>query len=268
LAALAVICSPLVSNAVGCLNASLAMMGPLLAALCMAERRPLLAGTVAGTVNALKPLGVPALLVAMVPHRGERLAPWAPRMATAAGIALAGWLLLGHRHLPAMWERAEGFPGRTINVSLVHALVVLGTPVPAVVVFVAVAGTAGWLTWSWVHDHRTRVAVGGAASVLALPLNSPGTFLLSLPLQVLTLELASRRLVAARREGRRSRIAIYELLLVAAVVVGIHGAEGAVATGELPLWMQGVVTLVPLADVAALTIYAVARGPSTTWRES
>lgn len=260
LAALVVIWSPLVANAIGCLNASLAIMGPLLAALQVAEQRPLLAGAVAGTANALKPLGLPALLLAMLPQRGRRLAPWVPRMAAVAGVALTGLLLLGHRHLPAMWERGEGFPGRIINVSLVRALTILGAPVHGVVVFVAVTLVAAYLTWRWVDDHRTRVAVGAAASVLALPVNSPGSFLLSLPLQALALELASRRVATARRDGRKPRRAIYELALVAAVVIGIHGAEGAVATGELPTWVQGVVTLMPLADVAALAAYAVARG--------
>jgi hypothetical protein len=97
-----------------------------------------------------------------------------------------------------------------------------------VVVFVAVTLVAAYLTWRWVDDHRTRVAVGAATSVLALPVNSPGTFLLSLPLQALALELASRRVATARRHGRQPRRAIYELVLVAAVVV--------VSTGRREPW--------------------------------
>jgi hypothetical protein len=52
-----------------------------------------------------------------------------------------------------------------------------------------------------------------------------------------------------------------ELALVAAAVVGIHGALGTVAIHDLPGALGGLVTLIPHAEVTLLAFYAVVRDP-------
>jgi hypothetical protein len=261
-AALAVSLSPLVANGVGCGNVSLLLMGPLMVALRAAERRPLLAGALAGSVNALKPLALPALAVVAVPSRGRRVPAWAWSFAVAAVLAAAGWLPLGLRHLPAMWQRAGGFPDKFFNVSLARGLALLGVPVHAVAVFLAVTAAGLLIAWRIERTLRQRVALGLAASLLALPVISPATFLLSLPVQALALERAwdGVREAGARGGDRRRPLAV--LALVAAAVVGIHGAEGGIGAGELGPLVQGLVILLPLAEVAALSAYVLGVGPS------
>src|SRR5688572_19172030 len=66
-AALAIVAAPITANGIGCGNASVTFVGPALAAVALAPRWPL-GGLLAGTVNALKPLGVGALFVAVSPE--------------------------------------------------------------------------------------------------------------------------------------------------------------------------------------------------------
>ncbi len=251
--------SRLVANGLGCGNVSLLMLGPLVAALMLAERHPLLAGAASGGVNALKPLAVPALAVLLVPPPSGRVARWRWWFVLGCGVSAVAWLSLGWRHLPAMWARAGGFPDAFFNIALVRALALLGLRAPTVVVFVAVtmlgAAVAWWSSRRYQYDHRLRVAIGLATSLLALPVIGPASFLLSVPMQALALETAVERVRAARGDRRRTFAARAIAVLVFGAIVSIHGAEGGAAAGDLGRLGHGLVMLLPLVEVAALTAF-------------
>jgi hypothetical protein len=256
IAALMVVLSPLVGNGLGAANLSMVLNGPLMAALLFAERWPLASGFVAATANVLKPVGASAMAVLVTPQRGRRLAAWGPQF--VIGAAAAGlWLLVGSRYLPSMLGRVGGFPDRVRNVSLARVFYVFGLDVNPLGIFAAVTALGMVFAWLRVISHRQRLAVAGTTTLLALPVNNPHTFLLTLPAQALALERALTRLAAARRGRSNSRRALAEVALVVGAIVDVHGSEGATTTGELPLLVQGMVTLMPLVAITALTVYGV-----------
>jgi hypothetical protein len=254
---LAVLESQLVGNGLGCGNVSVLMLGPLLAAMALAPRWPVLGGAVLGALNAFKPTAVSALVVLAAPPRGGRLSAAAVRMLVAAGVAAGLCLLIGLEHLPSMLRRAGGFPDRIINLAPARVFHAWGMPVPPVLLFAAFTILGTLYAWRRARTPRERLAVAGTTSLLALPVINPNTLLLSFPAQMLALELAAASYAGTRRSGASAGRQLAELVLVAGAVLSIHGAEGAVSTGELPPVVQGLVTAIPLLGVAALTWYAV-----------
>lgn len=258
LAALAIVAAPITANGIGCGNASVTFVGPALAAVALAPRWPW-AGALAGTVNALKPLSVGALFVAVTPERG-RPARWAVGFAAVTLAAAAAWLAIGHEHLPSMLRNAEGLPDFRFNLSLHRAMASLGVRVHPAVPF-AVATSAGMaLAWRRVRDGRTRVAVAGTTALLGLPLVNVSTFLFSVPAQVLAAERAMNVAGTAWRAGDRRR-AVAEVALVAAAMASVQGSFGGISAGVLPYPLEAFVVTIPLVAAAALTVYAI--GPAT-----
>lgn len=259
IAAALVVPSGLTDNGIHCANLTL-VLAPLLAVgLLVGERHPLLGGTLAGSVNAIKPLGVTALAVAATPDRRRSL----PRReqllaAAAAAAAIALWLLLvGRQLLPEMLSRARGKPEQGHHLSIHRALYQLGVPVPAVAVFVVVTSLGCAISWHCARTVEQRTAIGLAFSAMALPVVNPNTLLMSLPIQALALDRAATRW---RTTHDRTWRTIAEIAIVGAAAVGIHGALGTVAFHYLPWPLGGLVTLIPHLEIAFLTLYALRPG--------
>lgn len=254
-AALAIVAAPITANGIGCGNASVTFVGPALAAVALAPRWPL-GGLLAGTVNALKPLGVGALFVAVSPERG-RIPRWAAGFTAVTLLTAAGWLVAGHEHLPSMLRNSGGLPEFEFNLSIHRALASLGLRVHPGVPFVLATAAGMALVWRGVRGGRERVALAGTTALLGLPLVNASTFLFSFPAQVLAVERATAAASAAWRAGNRRR-ALAEAALVAAAITSVQGALGGVSAHVLPYPLEGCVVLIPLVAAAALTVYAVA----------
>jgi hypothetical protein len=265
-AASLVVASGLLDNGIHCANATVLLAGPLTAALLLGERHPWPGGAAAGTLNAMKPLAMTALAVVATPARGRRPGRQQLAAAGAAAVAILLWLAVRHDLLPAMLRRSGGLPEQGHQLSLHRALYQLGIHVPAALVFALVTLAACALVWRHATSHGQRVAIGLAASALAVPVVNPSTLLLTLPLQVLALDRAAAAWSAARGDRWRRGA---ELALVAAAVVGVHGALGTVAVHDLPPPLGGLVTLIPHLETTFLAVYALLRAPrgSSTARE-
>ncbi|HXT19860.1 MAG TPA: glycosyltransferase 87 family protein, partial [Thermoanaerobaculia bacterium] len=248
--AVAIVASPLLANGMGCGNVTLLLAGPLALGLVVAERRPWLGGALTGTVNGWKPLGGAAVLLLGVAERGRRPTREQAIFVVASILTSGLWLLVGLRHLGGMLGKAAGRPEQVTQISFQRAFAELGLTVPPVLVFVAVTIAGGVLVWRYARTHGERVAVALACSAIGLPVVNPNTLLLSLPAQLLALDRAAARWRYA--EPPRRRRGLVELVVVAAAILGIHGAEGAVATGELAFPWAGLARLVPLLEVVAI----------------
>jgi hypothetical protein len=245
--------SPLVADGLACGSVTLLLLGLVVAGLAMTSERPLLGGGLVGLVTASKPVAVSALAVLAMPDRGGRLPARRLLAASAAVAAAMAWLLIGFEHLPSMASRAGGLPGALTNVSLPRVLYALGVPVHPVITFGVLTAAGAALAWWRRPLDRQRLAIATSTSLLALPINNPSTLLYSLPAQAVALERAVARLRSAGAAPRRRALA--ELALVVGAVASVHGAMGVAAVGELSLPLQGLVTLIPLAAVAGLTLY-------------
>lgn len=255
-AALAIVAAPVTANGIGCGNASVALVGPALAAVALAPRRPWVGGLLGGAVNAFKPLGVGALFVAVAPERGGRLPRWAPRFTAATLLSAAAWLTVGREHLVSMLRNSGGLPEFRFNLALHRALASLDVGVHPVVPF-ALATLGGMALVRWrVRDGRARVAVAGTTCLLGLPLVNVSTFLFSVPAQVLAVERALAVASASWRAGSRGR-AVAELALVAAAIASVQGSYGGISAQVLPFPFEGLVVMIPLAAAAALTLYGI-----------
>jgi hypothetical protein len=264
MAALAVSLSPLLDNAFGTGNVSPLVIGLLVASLWLALRRPAAGGLALGTLDAFKPMGVSAVLVLATPSSSAADDDGLPgpsrgvRLLAARVVAGLLWLLVGRRHLAAWLTRSVGFPDRIINVSVHRALWDLGLRVSGAVPFAVLTALGMLAAWRWARTGRQRVALAAATTLLALPVVNPSTFLLALPAQALALETAIARWRVEPAATPRRRMALAALVLVAGAIYCVHRAEGAIAAGELPTVLQGLVALIPLAAVAGLTVYSVA----------
>ena len=254
IAAALVVPSGLTDNGIHCANLTL-LLAPLLAVgLLIGERHPLLGGTLAGSVNAIKPLGVTALAVAATSERGASARRAQLLAAGAAAAAIAFWLLLVGRHLlPEMLSRAHGKPEQGHHLSIHRALYQLGIHVPAVAVFVVVTALGCAIAWRYARTVEERTAIGLAFSAMALPVVNPNTLLMSLPIQALALDRAAARWGPASQRTWRT---VAEPAIVGAAVAGIHGALGTVAFHDLPWPIGGLVTLIPHLEIGFLTLYA------------
>lgn len=266
-AAVLVVPSGLTDNGIHCMNLTL-VLAPLLAVgLLMGERRPLLGGLLAGSVNAIKPLGVTALAVAATPERARRPRREQVVAAGAAAVVIALWLLaVGRRLLPEMLSRARGKPEQGHHLAIHRALYQLGVHVPAVAVFAVVTVLGCAIAWRYAKTVEQRTAIGLAFSAMALPVVNPNTLLMSLPIQALALDRAAARWREAA--PMRTWRTVAELALVGAAIFGIHGALGTVAFHDLPWPLGGLVTLIPHLEIVFLALYAVRdrRQPSSARR--
>src|SRR6185503_15310836 len=138
-------------------NATLVLAGPLLAGMLLVSGRPAGGGALVGTVNAMKPMGVTAGLLAIVPRRrvDDRKLPWLA-LAGAAAAALP-WLALGWRWLPAMARATAAPPAGFNNIAVAVGLAALGLPVPPLWTMAAVTLAGAWVVWRYVPTHRMRV---------------------------------------------------------------------------------------------------------------
>jgi len=250
--------SPLVGNGLFLGNISLLVSALTLAGLQAAERRPVAAGVLLGSGLALKPLALPALALLAL-SRPPAGTGRARRVAALAGlVAAAGWLLLGLQHLAEMRSRAGGMPRPAHNVSLARALYCFGLePPPAVLFGLVVAVGAAYVARRRLAGPELTV-VAATVSLLALPIIWPHTFVLTYPVQARALERGVESLRAARADELPLRIG--GLALVLAAILSLHGSQGVgAAPAEWPLFLQGLVTLIPLAALAGLGVFAIRR---------
>jgi hypothetical protein len=251
--------SPIFLNAFLCGNVTLIVIGPLAWALLLAERAPLRSGVVLGTINALKPLGVVALAILVAPRKGLSFSRWALKVALSAVFTVGLWLLLGHEHLPEMWKLLRGRPEEPFNVSLHRVLLAAHLEIPASLLFLLVAGGTILVARGLPDDPRKRLLLAGAGTLLAMPVNNPHTFLLTLPIQVLALERAVGAWHSPSRSGHSLLASpLTRVALVAAAIFSVNTATGAVSAADLPLEAQGLVIAIPLLAVVGLTWFALA----------
>lgn len=262
---IALLGSPIFLNAFLCGNVTLVVLGPLAWALLVAERAPLRSGVVLGTINALKPLGAVALAVLVTPGKTLPCSRWALKVVLSAALSLGLWLLLGYEHLPRMWKLLRGRPEEPFNISLHRVLLAAGLEIPAPLLFLLVAGATIWIARGLPDDPRKRLVLAGAGTLLAMPVNNPHTFLLTLPIQVLALERAVGAWQGPGRSGhsllRRPWI---QVALVMAAIFGVNTATGAVSAADLPLEAQALVIAIPLLAVVGLTWFTLAGEKETT----
>lgn len=264
---LALLISPIFLNAFLCGNATLLIIGPLAWTLLVAERAPLRSGVVLGTINALKPLGVVALAILVVPRKALPFRRWALKVALSAGFTVGLWLLLGHEHLPGMWKLLRGRPEEPFNISLHRVLLAAHLQIPASLLFLFVAGGTILVARGLPDDPRKRLLLAGAGTLLAMPVNNPHTFLLTLPIQVLALERAVGAWHSPSRSGRSLLPGpLAQVALVAAAIFSVNTATGAVSAAGLPLEAHGLVIAIPLLAVVGLTLFALAGEKETTSR--
>ncbi|HEV8240860.1 MAG TPA: glycosyltransferase 87 family protein [Thermoanaerobaculia bacterium] len=260
--ALLVAVSPLVRDGLFHGNATLLLAGPLLAGLLLVGARPAAGGLLVGAVTAMKPMGITAGILAATPRRG--IDGWQlPRRALlAATVAVLPWLMFGWRWLPAMGGATGAPPAGFNNIAVAVGLAALGLEVPPLVVMVAVTAVGAWVVWRYAPNHRARVAVAAALNVVALPVNNPSTFLLTLPVQVLALERTWRRWRRPRVEAGASRVrSLGPFVICLAAVLSVHGVRGVRSTGDQPLALRGVATLMPFLAVLLLTALALRVAP-------
>lgn len=254
-AAALVVPSGLTDNGIHCANLTLVLMAPLMVGLLVSERHPLVGGALAGSANAVKPLGVTALAVAATPERGRSLPRREQLLAAGtAALGIALWLLLvGRQLLPEMLSRAHGKPEEGHHLAIHRALYQLGIHVPAVVVFLVVTALGCAIAWRFATSVEQRTAIGLAFSAMAVPVVNPNTLLLSLPIQALALDRVAARW---REPHERTWRTVAEVALVGAAIVGVHGALGTVAFHDLPWPVGGLVTLIPHLEIGFLAVYA------------
>jgi hypothetical protein len=256
---IALLISPIFLNAFLCGNVTLIVIGPLAWALLVAERAPLRSGVVLGTINALKPLGGVALAILVAPRKGLPVSRWALKAALSAVFTVGLWLLLGHEHLPEMWKLLRGRPEEPFNVSLHRVLLAAHLEIPAALLFLGVAGLTIWVARGLPDDPRKRLILAGAGTLLAMPVNNPHTFLLTLPIQVLALERAVGAWHSPSRSGHSLLSSpLIQVALVAAAIFSVNTATGAVSAADLPLEAHGLVIAIPLLAVVGLTWFALA----------
>lgn len=256
---IALLISPIFLNAFLCGNVTLVVIGPLAWALLVAERAPLRSGFVLGTINALKPLAVVALAILAAPRKAMPFSRWALKAALSAMFTMGLWLLLGYEHLPEMLKLLRGRPEEPFNVSLHRVLLAAHLQIPASLLFLLVAGGTIWIARGLPDDPRKRLLLAGAGTLLAMPVNNPHTFLLTLPIQILALERAVGAWHSPSRSGRSLLASpLIQVALVAAAIFSVNTATGAVSAADLPLEVHGLVIAIPLLAVVGLTGFALA----------
>jgi len=254
--ALAVVLSPLVRDGVYHANVSGILVGPFFLGLALLPTMPFVGGLLAGVVNTLKPLGVPALLLSLA-----RLARARRRLVAAlAGLALSSLvLLIGWRWLPSMLATLRTPPLRLRNIALWVGFDALGVAVPPLVVTLLVTAAGLWLDGRAVRTPREHVALAGVVALLALPVNNPSTFLLTVPMQLLALERALDDWRLARATRGRIAPALAQLSLVGAAIVSVQDAQAVRNTNTIAPPLRGAMLLAPLLAVVLLAAVALVR---------
>lgn len=254
LAVVAIGLSPLIRHGLWYGNVSQLFVGLSILGLVGAWSRPTLGGATLGVSNALKPLTAPAL--AIVAAQGLRRSGrgWELRTALTGVLAALCLTAVGARYLPDMMTNLGGRPEWGFNVSLHRTLFCFGLEIPALAIFLGITAVACGLVWWNPLKPRPTLVLATSASLLALPVVNPSTLVLSYPAQIVALERVWRR--ASAKSWDRRLVSLAEVALVPAAILGIHGGTGVSAATGLPLWIRGLVTLIPLLAVTGLTVYA------------
>lgn len=234
-------------------NLSFAVSGATLVALAVWRRRPLPAGVLLALSAITKPIA-PVGMVTLAAHR-PRSGGRRHLLAAGTGIALAGAAALISPHLLdylAQDGDVESWP-LSRSVSLYRWLHLAGLPVPPVVFVPLVALSAAWLARRQPIDSRRFYVLAIAAMTLATPALWSHTLLLTLPLPVMALGRAWRRL---RSRGSGSRLVVYEVAFVVLAVLALQladGIGGGLEVAATPFQLIGLV--VPVVASPGLAAY-------------
>lgn len=250
-------------------NLSLAVAGMVLLGLLAWRRAPLLSGLLLGASIGVKPVA-PAAVVVLAAHRpadprdtdgrpepeaaasGDafRRRKW---IAGAVAAAVAAALLLAFPHLGEM----RAVAGRDLvssSVSLHRLPSLLGLDLHPLWLWSAATLAAALLARGRPLGPAQLTAWASATTLAATPMVWPHTLVLSLPVQVLALEVAWWRL----REGAGGRRRVYELIVVGLAVAGLELSRGATAISDQPRLIQAG-ALLPALALPALAVYLVLR---------
>lgn len=234
-------------------NLSLAVSGMIVVGLLIWPRRPLLAGLLLGGSVVAKPVA-PGAVVALLFHRS---AGGGRRQLLAGGVAAAVTLavVLGSPHLGQALA-IDAFPRLDRTVSPHRLLQLLDLRVSAVGFSALIALGVAWAAWRRPLGLAALVGLATTAAIATTPLVWPHTLLVTLPLQVLCLELAWRRYRStATPDGWRGTRPRLELLAVGLAVVTLQLSEGATNIYDQAMWIQWLGSLPQMLAPAALTAY-------------
>ncbi len=238
--------APPIASALEAGNLSGVSCGLALVALACVEQGPLACGILLGTSVALKPSAIGVLAVLIAHPRFRRAG------ALAAVTALA-FLALGPRQLADMLARGSARYGGVTTGSLVHALECFGVRVPLALPAVVIAGACAW-GYTRRPPMSELALVACLASVLSLPLVWTHTLLLALP----ACAAAAARAIGTHCDA--SRRALHTVCVFGGIEI-VFGAGIWRSFTELDRGLQGVLTLVPLAALTALTRYGMHSRP-------
>ncbi|MCB1037601.1 MAG: hypothetical protein KDD47_27465, partial [Acidobacteria bacterium] len=202
-------------------NLSFAVVGAGIAAFLVWRERPGLAGVLLGVSSVVKPI-TPVGIVVLGAHRAES-SGWRHRIASATGLLVAGGLSLA---TPYLWDylsaehATQEWPLRRA-VSLYRFVELLGVSVHPAVLVLAVGLVFAWIGWRHPRSPRQVVVLGLTAMALATPALWSHSLLIVAPLAVMSLVKAGERY-----RDRRSRAAVYELVVIALIVLALQLSNG------------------------------------------
>ena len=234
--------APAVHYGIAAGNVSFLVCGAILLALLIWARRPITSGFLLGASVGIKPLA-PLAIVALVLHRPI---PPSNRQWLAGGVAglLAAGLLLAHPdYLLTTAGSVERLPFIR-SISLNRILTLLDLAVSPIVVAGVLAVAVACVVRLVPMTRQELLCLGGVAAVQAAPIIWSHTLLLTLPAQVLALDLAYRRLRQwPQPTGERAEAAIevwrrYEWVFVMLAVAALQLTEGAGAIDDQNLIFQ------------------------------
>ena len=241
-------------------NLTMAVSGMIVAGLLFWRRRPLLCGSLLGISIAIKPLA-PVAVGLLASHR-----PRGPgrRHQLAAAIAFVSscGLFFGLPYFGDYLGRLHpDLVSRTLSFHRFPYL--LGWRLQPVLLFLLLAFLAFLFVRRRQLSRRHFLAVALAASLAATPLVWSHTLLLSLPMQVLALQVAwwryrARGALPAREPGVMAALRRFEPLLIFLVVANLQFSVGGNSIDDMGFFLQFFGTLAPALGPAVLTGYLLA----------
>lgn len=251
-----------IDEAMGVGNLSPLCCALAVAALANVTRAPALAGVALGTSIALKPIAaaaVPLLLAVPKNMHGAR-----HRVAAlVAGGVVALLVLPWYSWLPSLFRASGQQASAMHNLSLVRVAHLLGFEVSPLVVLVAVPLLFAIFLRDRLHTPESVVYLGGAASLLSLPIVWGHTFILAYPIVTGALAASLLRWRAAAPGVARARARAEGLLVCAASMWVLQSNAFSGITAYLPAPLGALVLAFEIALPSALALHASAAPADT-----
>jgi Glycosyltransferase family 87 len=255
-AALLLIYAPGISLALVSGNLSLIIVGAILLALLLWQRRPFLAGTLLALSTALKPLAPPLFLLLTIFRTDDA----AVRRRALLTVAFGGTILLTFFLMTptALWLEFVRLGRDTVamsrTISTTRVLQILNVPTNILVSAAIVLPLILWLARRRALDPFRFFCLATCAIVLMAPMLWNHSLLLTLPLQVAATQVARSRVSLAPDRVER-RLRIYSLLLVLGAAASQHFCDGADGTTGGPFLLELAGFGLPLLAPIGLALY-------------